>query len=133
MIEPQIRYATTSDGVSIAYSAIGRGERVVLFLMSPASHLEAEWRIPQLRAAFTLAAQQSTLVRMDPRGFGNVFGGAVNIAARIAGESAAGEVLVSDVVRGLARTSANVSFEDRGERELRGVGEPVRVWAVRGL
>jgi class 3 adenylate cyclase len=24
-----------------------------------------------------------------------------------------------------------VSFEDRGERELKGVGEPVRVWAVR--
>jgi len=23
-------------------------------------------------------------------------------------------------------------FEDRGERELKGVGEPVRVWAVRG-
>ena len=63
---------------------------------------------------------------------GNVFGGAVNIAARISGESEAGEVLVSDTVRGLARTSAGVSFEDRGERELKGVGEPVRVWAVRG-
>ncbi|HUF53217.1 MAG TPA: adenylate/guanylate cyclase domain-containing protein [Dehalococcoidia bacterium] len=62
---------------------------------------------------------------------GNVFGGAVNIAARIAGESAAGEVLVSDIVRGLARTSAGVDFEDAGERELKGVSEPVRVWAVR--
>ncbi|MEX0801093.1 MAG: adenylate/guanylate cyclase domain-containing protein [Dehalococcoidia bacterium] len=63
---------------------------------------------------------------------GNVFGGAVNVAARIAGESAPGEVLVSDTVRGLARTSAGVSFEDRGERSLKGVSEPVRVWAVRG-
>jgi len=35
-------------------------------------------------------------------------------------------------VRDLARTSAGVSFEDRGERELKGVSEPVRVWAVRG-
>jgi class 3 adenylate cyclase len=60
----------------------------------------------------------------------NVFGGAVNVAARISGLSAAGEVLVSDVVRSLARTSAGVSFEDRGERELKGVGEAVRVWAV---
>jgi class 3 adenylate cyclase len=64
---------------------------------------------------------------------GNVFGGAVNIAARIAAESVAGEVLVSQTVRDLARTSANVSFEERGERELKGVGEPVRVWAVRSL
>jgi class 3 adenylate cyclase len=60
----------------------------------------------------------------------NVFGGAVNVAARISGLSAPGEVLVSDTVRSLARTSAGVSFEDRGEQELKGVGEAVRVWAV---
>jgi len=61
---------------------------------------------------------------------GNVFGGAVNIAARVAAESAPGEVLVSQTVRELARTSAGVAFEDAGERELKGVGEPVRVWRV---
>jgi len=61
----------------------------------------------------------------------NVYGGAVNIASRVAGEAAAGETLVSATVRELARTSAGVSFEDRGERELKGVGEPVRVFAVR--
>ena len=51
-------------------------------------------------------------------------------AARISGLSAAGEVLVSDTVRSLARTSAGVSFEDRGEQELKGVGEAVRVWRL---
>jgi len=60
----------------------------------------------------------------------NVYGGAVNIASRISGLSAPGEVLVSDIVRGLARTSAGVRFEDRGEQALKGVGEAVRVWAV---
>ena len=60
----------------------------------------------------------------------NVYGGAVNIASRISGLSAPGEVLVSDTVRSLARTSAGASFEDRGEQPLKGVGEPVRVWAV---
>ena len=55
----------------------------------------------------------------------------MNIASRISGLSARGEVLVSDIVRGLARTSAGVTFEDRGEQTLKGVGEPVRVWAVR--
>jgi len=61
----------------------------------------------------------------------NVYGGAVNIAARIAGASAPGEVLVSETVRGLARTSAGVAFDDRGEHELKGVGEPQRLFAVR--
>jgi class 3 adenylate cyclase/pimeloyl-ACP methyl ester carboxylesterase len=67
----------------------------------------------------------------DPDGRDNVYGGAVNIASRISGLSAPGEVLVSDIVRGLARTSAGVQFEDRGDQALKGVGEPVRVWAVR--
>jgi class 3 adenylate cyclase len=62
---------------------------------------------------------------------GNVYGGTVNIASRICGLSAPGEILVSDVVRGMARTSAGVVFEDRGEREMKGVGEAVRVYAVR--
>jgi adenylate cyclase len=54
----------------------------------------------------------------------------VNIASRIAGLAEPGEVLVSDTVRSLPRTSARVQFEDRGRRRLKGVGEPVRVWAL---
>jgi class 3 adenylate cyclase/pimeloyl-ACP methyl ester carboxylesterase len=61
----------------------------------------------------------------------NVFGGAVNIAARVSALAAPGEVLVSETIRSLARTSAGVRFEDRGEQKMKGVGEPVRVWAVR--
>lgn len=61
----------------------------------------------------------------------NVFGGAVNIASRISSLSAPGEVLVSDIVRGLARTSAGVTFEDRGEQVLKGIADPVRVFAAR--
>jgi class 3 adenylate cyclase len=63
----------------------------------------------------------------------NVYGGAVNIASRVAGEAAAGETLVSSTVRDLARTSAGVTFEDRGERALKGVSETVRLYEVRGV
>jgi class 3 adenylate cyclase len=62
---------------------------------------------------------------------GNVYGQAVSIASRVSELSAPNEVLVSSTVRDLARASAGVSFEDRGERELKGVSEPVRVFAVR--
>ena len=61
---------------------------------------------------------------------GNVFGGAVNIASRIAALSGPDELLVSDTVRSLARTSAGVRFEDRGEQMLKGVGDAQRVFAV---
>ncbi len=39
-------------------------------------------------------------------------------------------LLVSHIVRGQARTSADVCFWDRGEQALKGVGEPAWVWAV---
>jgi class 3 adenylate cyclase len=55
----------------------------------------------------------------------------VNIAARISAMAAPGEVLVSDIVRGLARTSSGVTFEDRGEHALKGIAGPQRVFAVR--
>jgi pimeloyl-ACP methyl ester carboxylesterase/class 3 adenylate cyclase len=61
----------------------------------------------------------------------DIHGGAVNVAARISALSEGGEVLVSDIVRGLGRTSADVAFADRGEQSLKGVSEPVRVYAVR--
>jgi class 3 adenylate cyclase/pimeloyl-ACP methyl ester carboxylesterase len=61
----------------------------------------------------------------------NVYGGAVNIASRICGLCDPGEILVSQTVRDLARTSAGATFEDRGEHELKGIADPVRVFAVR--
>jgi class 3 adenylate cyclase len=68
-MEPQIQYVTTSDGVSIAYYAIGQGPPT-LFLLMPTSHLEAEWQIAPMRIGFTAMAQRCTLIRLDPRGFG---------------------------------------------------------------
>ncbi len=61
----------------------------------------------------------------------NVHGGAVQVASRVQSVAAPGEILVSDIVRGLARTSAGVEFEDRGEHELKGIAEPQRLFAVR--
>ena len=63
---------------------------------------------------------------------GNVYGGAVNIASRICGLSAPGEILVSATVRELARTSAGVTFADRGKQTLKGIDDPVRLYEVRG-
>ena len=62
----------------------------------------------------------------------NVHGGAVQLASRVQSVAAPGEILVSDIVRGLARTSAGVSFEDRGEHELKGIAERQRLFAVIG-
>jgi branched-chain amino acid transport system substrate-binding protein len=57
-------------------------------------------------------------------------GSAVNIAARICAIAKPGEVLVSDTVRALTQTVVRVSFESRGRRSLKGLNEPIAVFAV---
>ena len=52
------------------------------------------------------------------------------VASRVQG-AAPGELLVSQTVRDLARTSAGVVFDDRGGQELKGIAEPQRLFAVR--
>jgi class 3 adenylate cyclase len=60
----------------------------------------------------------------------DLFGTAVNMAARIAAEAEGGEILASDVVRQLV-AGKGFLFSDRGEVELRGFEEPVRLYEVR--
>jgi len=66
----------------------------------------------------------------DPSGRGDLFGTAVNMAARIASKADAGEILAADVVRQLV-AGKEFLFNDRGETALRGFEDPVRVFEVR--
>jgi class 3 adenylate cyclase len=60
----------------------------------------------------------------------DLFGTAVNLAARIAAQAAGGEILVANVVRELA-AGKGFLFVDRGEVALRGFEDPVRLYEVR--
>ena len=61
---------------------------------------------------------------------GHPFGGAVNAAARVAGNAKGGEILVSDAVKQLAGTIPGVAFRDRGRFRLKGFPEPWRLYEV---
>jgi pimeloyl-ACP methyl ester carboxylesterase len=118
-----------AGGVAIDGKLLGDG--VLATFRSAAQAIEGARRCLALSAASELGLHIGVHAGDVIREERNVFGGAVNIAARICGLSVPGEILVSDVVRGMARSSAGVVFEDRGEQEMKGVGEPVRVYAVR--
>ena len=60
----------------------------------------------------------------------DLFGTAVNEAARITAAAKGGEILVSDVVRQLVKGRVFL-FADRGETNLKGFDEPVRLFEVR--
>ncbi len=60
----------------------------------------------------------------------DLFGTAVNEAARITAAAKGGEILVANVVRELAK-GKDFLFADRGETSLRGFEDPVRLFEVR--
>src|SRR5262245_46029380 len=61
---------------------------------------------------------------------GGYVGSPVNIAARICAQAGAGEVLVSGTVRALTMTLLSVQFKSRGRRDLKGIAEPIELFAV---
>jgi class 3 adenylate cyclase len=107
------------------------GDGVMGVFSSAAQAIEAARRCVAESAAVELPLHIGIHAGDVIREEGNVYGGAVNIASRVCGLCEPGEILVSDIVRGLARTSAGVAFEDRGEHALKGIAEPQRVFAVR--
>jgi class 3 adenylate cyclase/pimeloyl-ACP methyl ester carboxylesterase len=60
----------------------------------------------------------------------DLFGTAVNLAARIAAKAEGGEILVANVIRELA-AGKGFLFSDRGDVALRGFEDPVRLYEVR--
>jgi DNA-binding winged helix-turn-helix (wHTH) protein/pimeloyl-ACP methyl ester carboxylesterase len=68
-LEQNIRFCTTSDGVSLAYSTIGTGPLIVRVL-GHFTHLEAEWEWPEMRLFWERLAARFTVVRYDGRGIG---------------------------------------------------------------
>jgi hypothetical protein len=51
----------------------------------------------------------------------------------VCSQASAGELLVTDTVRGLIRTSVAVRFTDRRARRLKGIAEPVTLYRVEAL
>ena len=58
-------------------------------------------------------------------------GATVNIAARVASQAGRGEFIVTDVVMADCRDTPNAQFSAIGRRALKGVTEPVALFAVR--
>jgi class 3 adenylate cyclase len=57
-------------------------------------------------------------------------GTAVNVAARLCSIAQPGEVLVSSTVKGMTQASLPVGFIARGRQRLKGIREPVEVFAI---
>jgi class 3 adenylate cyclase len=64
-------------------------------------------------------------------GGGDVYGEGVNIAARLESIAEPGEILISGKIYGEVESKVEADFEDRGERSVKNITRPVRIYAVR--
>lgn len=67
--EQQIRFCTSSDGVSLAYATVGTGPPLVK-AANWLNHLEYDWNSPVWNHWITELSRHHTLVRYDERGCG---------------------------------------------------------------
>jgi class 3 adenylate cyclase len=114
---------TTGDGFMTSFSSATRA-------------LESAIAMQRAFAAHNESAEEPILVRVGMNAGEpiaedeDLFGTAVNLAARICGHAEAGQILASDVVRQLV-AGKDFLFTDRGEASLKGFDEPVRLYEVR--
>ncbi len=114
---------TTGDGFMASFSSATRA-------------LECAIAMQRAFAAHNESAEEPLLVRVGLNAGEpiaeeeDLYGTAVNLAARICGHAEAGQILASDVVRQLV-AGKDFLFSDRGEVALKGFDEPVRLYEVR--
>ena len=70
MDAPPIQYCRTEDGVNIAYWALGDGPPLVILQPMGLSHLQVEWRVPEIAGSFERLAQRCQVIRFDFRNCG---------------------------------------------------------------
>jgi class 3 adenylate cyclase len=109
--------ATTGDGFLATFDGPGQGVRCAVAIQDAVSSLGLEVR----------AGVHTGEVEVRGTDLGGL---AVHIGARIAGLARGGEVLASTTVRDLLAGSS-ISFDERGEHQLKGVPGTWRLFAAR--
>jgi TolB-like protein/class 3 adenylate cyclase/tetratricopeptide (TPR) repeat protein len=62
---------------------------------------------------------------------GDVYGEGVNVAVRLEGLADPGGILISGKIHSEVEGKVEATFEDRGERQVKNITRPVRIYAVR--
>jgi class 3 adenylate cyclase/pimeloyl-ACP methyl ester carboxylesterase len=135
--ERMVREALESHGGS-EVKALGDG--FMTSFSSAVRALECAIAMQRAFAEHNQSAEEPILVRVglnagepiaedDPDGRSDLYGTAVNLAARITAQGKGGEILASEAVRQIV-AGKKFPFSDRGETTLRGFEDPVHVYEV---
>lgn len=116
-----VQVKTMGDGVLAWFGAASAGVEAAVQIQSQLANHE---RYSDVYVRIGLSAGEPIAESDD------LYGTTVNQAARIMSMAQGGEILVSDLVRGLLQ-GRRYRFEDRGVHQLRGFSESVQLFSVR--
>lgn len=115
---------TEGDSFFVVFSTARQALHCAIGILREAERLNAERPERPLRIGVGIHAGEPV-----PQGSDYV-GSAVNVAARLAQQAGAGELLVSEVVRGLLHAGGTPPMQEREGIALKGVDDPPRVYRV---
>ncbi len=113
---------TEGDSCYVLFPSASSAVAAGLDIVASAAAESAEHPDAPIRVGVGVHAGETSVLPEGP------VGSAVNMAARICAQAGAGEVLVSDTVRGLTRTRNVAVFANVGSRRLKGIAEPVALY-----
>src|SRR5215472_11691377 len=116
---------TTGDGLLVEFASVVDAVRCAAELQEAMAERNAALP-PDRRIDFRIGIHQGDVVVED----GDIFGDGVNVAARLEGLAAPGEICVSARVHEDAAGRLDLAFEDIGEQSLKNISRAVRVFRV---
>lgn len=128
-IEPCVAYhrgrvvKTTGDGLLAEFSSVVDAVNcAIAFQQGMTERQQTEVGVPKIE--FRIGVNLGDIIVQND----DVFGDGVNIAARLEGLCAPGEVYVSGTVHDHAEGKLPVAFEDLGAKAVKNIAKPVRVY-----
>jgi len=112
------------DGFMISFGSVRHGVECALEIQRAIA--EYSKQNPERKVLVRIGLNTGEVVEEA----GDIFGAAVNVAARVAGKAKGGEILVSEVVRQLIGPMAEMVFEYRGRYKLKGFPDRWRLHQV---
>jgi adenylate cyclase len=117
---------TTGDGMLVEFGSVVDALSCATEVQVGMAERNAEVPSDQ-RIDFRVGIHMGDVVVED----GDIFGDAVNVAARLEGLAQSGGICVSARVRGDAASKLDLVYEDIGEQQLKNIARPLRVYRVR--
>jgi adenylate cyclase len=117
---------TTGDGLLIEFASVVDAVRCAVEVQRAMAERNVDVS-PERRIELRMGINLGDIIK-DGR---DIYGDGVNVAARLEALAEPGGICVSRVVRDQVRDKLALAFEDMGERQVKNIARPVRVYVLR--